>query len=340
MNTPATEYDVVSIRGRSQAGGNPDTVANKILANWFLRIAPGVSSLHEGAVPSDTPNMRHRLKTWEEGLVVKGQLLLKQGNSETGLDRGRITSTIPPTNGSDEVTVTLEGNYLLEMIILCKPLGKPLFKPLATEEKGKQKTWSGKEIIELVDRKACVAFGLAVKSIKDAKRRFAPDVRVKNAVLYLLKEEFCISPTMVRNTLFPHVANAGFMYSCVEDARILMETDVEYAGLIRKVVQEIKEEMEKPPTETVPVPPNREVILLPKATSETSIVAKLMESNPPSAEEMCIYTLAQSGLSAAAVGAGFGIPIERVHQAVGHVVIHLGEASDKLAPAIRRAARH
>ena len=52
--TKNTNYSVIRISGESTAGGDPDAIANKIMANWNLEPGDGdPSTLFEDAVPTE-----------------------------------------------------------------------------------------------------------------------------------------------------------------------------------------------------------------------------------------------------------------------------------------------
>ncbi len=120
--TATTDYVVVSMIGHSHGGGYPDTTANKVMSRWYLWRDPEVSQLHEKALPLDTHRGAIKLKTWHEGNQLRGKLVVDDGQTETRLDQGIVANVHPMGETSTHRMLTLRPQYLLEVIIECKPI--------------------------------------------------------------------------------------------------------------------------------------------------------------------------------------------------------------------------
>lgn len=121
--TKNTNYSVIRISGESTAGGDPDVIANKIMANWNLEPSNGEpSSLFEDAVPSDQFKSRLMLRIWNEGDVNRGSLFINDSPDPINLDRGKILSETQLDHGNSNFEFVMEGNYLSRITIECKPI--------------------------------------------------------------------------------------------------------------------------------------------------------------------------------------------------------------------------
>lgn len=119
-----TDYIVVSLKGRSQGGGIPDDTANKALRKCYLQPGTPGKDLHEHAVPMEVHKDKIKLKTWREGGAgLRGKLVLETSPTEEHrLDHGIVTNNVSMSESSTHRIITLQGQYLFEAVIECKPV--------------------------------------------------------------------------------------------------------------------------------------------------------------------------------------------------------------------------
>ncbi|MBP6858935.1 MAG: hypothetical protein KBC33_03865 [Candidatus Pacebacteria bacterium] len=119
-----TDYIVISLKGRSQGGGIPDDTANKALRKCYLQPGTPGKDLYEHAVPMDVHKEKIKLKTWREGGAgLRGKLVLEMSPTEEHrLDHGIVTNDVSMSGGSIHRIITLQGQYLFEVVIECKPV--------------------------------------------------------------------------------------------------------------------------------------------------------------------------------------------------------------------------
>ncbi|MEK7646570.1 MAG: ParB/RepB/Spo0J family partition protein [Patescibacteria group bacterium] len=121
--TKNKNYSVIKLSGQSSAGGDPDAIANKIMANWHLDSSNGdPSNLFKAAVPSGQFKSWLMLKTWTEGDVSRGSLFINDGSDPVNLDRGKVLTETKLNHGSENFEVVMEGNYLFRIRMECKPI--------------------------------------------------------------------------------------------------------------------------------------------------------------------------------------------------------------------------
>ncbi len=121
--TKNTNYSVVRISGESTAGGDPDAIANKIMANWNLEPGDGdPSTLFEDAVPTEQFKSRLMLRTWKEGETSRGALFINDSPEPINLDRGKVLSESQLNHGSSNLEIVMEGNYLYRITMECRPI--------------------------------------------------------------------------------------------------------------------------------------------------------------------------------------------------------------------------
>lgn len=120
-----TNYSVIRISGESSAGGEPDTIANKIMAGWNLDPYDGDPlSLCEDAVPREEFKSRLKLRTWQEGGSGRGNLFIESSPGPIHLDRGKIISGVQLNHGTGNFEIVMEGNYLFRITMECKPIAE------------------------------------------------------------------------------------------------------------------------------------------------------------------------------------------------------------------------
>jgi ParB/RepB/Spo0J family partition protein len=127
------DFIVVRMQGFSNAGGNPDLIANKIMATWRLVPSPDAKdgSLSFDAVPSQNDRDKYKLKIWRQGVLRLARLILEDGSREYNLDNGAVTSEHLAGAGSSHKEFTVQGNRL-KMILECRevPINGPVIAPI------------------------------------------------------------------------------------------------------------------------------------------------------------------------------------------------------------------
>ncbi len=115
----ATIYGVAKVSGRSNVGGNPDTIANKVMSMWRLLPENGVAAqLFAGAVPPEPLRDKLKLRVWNEGGIDRGLLFVHEAE-QIKLDHGKIVSQTALNHGSSLLEVVMEGNYLRTITVEC-----------------------------------------------------------------------------------------------------------------------------------------------------------------------------------------------------------------------------
>lgn len=121
--TEVMDYSVIRLTGQSNAGGEPDSVANKIMANWNLASADGTPvNLFKNAVPTEGFKSRCMLKVWKEGDKKRASLYMSDDPDPINLDRGKVLSERQLNHGSSSLEIVIEGNYLFRITMECTPL--------------------------------------------------------------------------------------------------------------------------------------------------------------------------------------------------------------------------
>lgn len=121
--TKNISYSVLRISGQSSAGGEPDAIANKIMANWNLDPYNGdASNLFEDAVPREEFKSRLKLRTWQEGDSNRGALFIDDSPEPINLDRGKVLSETQLNHDTGNFEIVMEGNYLYRITMECKPI--------------------------------------------------------------------------------------------------------------------------------------------------------------------------------------------------------------------------
>jgi ParB family chromosome partitioning protein len=144
--TKNTNYLVIRISGQSTSGGDPDAIANKIMAKWNLDPYNGdPSSLFEDAVPQEEFKSRLMLMTWKEGEASRGTLFINDGAETINLDRGNVLSESQLNHGSGNVEVVMEGNYLYRITMECKPI--PETSPSSATTQARNQVGVGTKVI-------------------------------------------------------------------------------------------------------------------------------------------------------------------------------------------------
>jgi len=115
------DYIVIKIRGRSSAGGNPDTIAGKIMSQWGF-VQPSVNGDGDfpgGLVSSTDHKGKHQLRVWVEAGQRQARLMFVNGSNEYNLDKGVVVSGRAPVKGSTRVGFVLKGNQLVNIEVEC-----------------------------------------------------------------------------------------------------------------------------------------------------------------------------------------------------------------------------
>lgn len=123
MVTEERDFIVLSLRGSSQQGGDPDIVVNKYFLRWYLRPADGVSSnLYLKAIPFAHLERQHILRTWKENDTVRAQFVVHANDNDNKLDHGIILKEGPSELTPGNFSFTMQGNYVLKLFLECEPL--------------------------------------------------------------------------------------------------------------------------------------------------------------------------------------------------------------------------
>ncbi len=114
-----TEYAVLSIKGRSIAGGNPDEITNVVFQSWELLSVDGEpNNIFAGAVPTEDRKAVLKIKIWAE--EERWALFYDLRPVPAALDRGKILKRMTNENGApDQFELEVEGVHTYRMTITC-----------------------------------------------------------------------------------------------------------------------------------------------------------------------------------------------------------------------------